>query len=73
VGTEIAPSKAQEEEIESHGAGKVLTIPVLQAAVAIVVHLPKGCEKVEGGPVPGRLALKDATVEKIFQGTVTNS
>lgn len=69
VGTEIAPNKAQSEEIESHGSGKVLTIPVLQAAIAIVVHLPAGCEKVEGGPVPGRLGLKDATVEKIFQGT----
>ncbi|HTB71302.1 MAG TPA: substrate-binding domain-containing protein [Solirubrobacteraceae bacterium] len=71
IGTEIAPSKEQEKEIESHGGGKVLTIPVLQAAVAIIVHLPKGCTKVEGGPTPGRLALKEATVEKIFQGTDT--
>jgi ABC-type phosphate transport system substrate-binding protein len=69
VGTEIAPNKAQSEEILAHGAGKILTIPVLQAAVSIDIHLPVGCEKVEGGPVPGRLALKDATLEKVFQGT----
>jgi ABC-type phosphate transport system substrate-binding protein len=69
VGTEIAPNKKQEEEIESHGSGKVLTIPVLQAAISIDIHLPAGCEKVEGGPTPGRLAFKDATVEKVFQGT----
>jgi ABC-type phosphate transport system substrate-binding protein len=69
VGTEIAPNKVQSEEILAHGAGKILTIPVLQAAISIDIHLPKGCEKVEGGPVPGRLALKDATLEKVFQGT----
>jgi ABC-type phosphate transport system substrate-binding protein len=71
VGTEIAPNKKQSEEITAHGEGKVLTIPVLQAAIAIAVHLPKGCVKVSGGPVPGRLAMKDATVNKIFQGTAT--
>jgi ABC-type phosphate transport system substrate-binding protein len=71
IGTEIAPSKKQEEEIESHGGGKVLTIPVLQAAISIDINLPKGCTKVEGGPAAGRLALKAATVEKIFQGTAT--
>ncbi len=72
VGTEIAPNKKQSEEITSHGtAGTLLTIPVAQPAIAIVVHLPKGCEKVTGGPTPGRLALKDSTVEKIFQGTAT--
>lgn len=71
VGTEIAPNKKQSEEILAHGEGKVLTIPVIQAAISIVVHLPKGCVKVSGGPVPGRLAMKDATVNKIFQGTAT--
>jgi len=71
VGTEIAPSKAQSAEILAHGSGKVLTIPVIQAAISIVFDLPKGCTKVSGGPVPGRVGLKDATLEKIFQGTVT--
>jgi ABC-type phosphate transport system substrate-binding protein len=72
VGTEIAPNKKQSEEITGHGAaGTLLTIPVAQPAIAIAVHLPKGCEKVTGGASPGRLAMKQATVEKIFQGTVT--
>jgi ABC-type phosphate transport system substrate-binding protein len=71
VGTEIAPNKKQSEEITGHGApGTLLTIPVAQPAIAIEIHLPKGCEKAEGGPTPGRLAIKDATLEKIFQGTV---
>lgn len=71
IGTEIAPNKTQSEEIVAHGTGKVLTIPVLQAAIAILIHLPKGCTSVTGGPVPGRLALKDTTLEKVFQGTAT--
>jgi ABC-type phosphate transport system substrate-binding protein len=71
VGSEIAPNKKQAEEITSHGAGgTLLTIPVAQPAIAIVMHLPKGCEKATGGLTPGRIALKDATLEKIFQGTV---
>ncbi|MFI4990026.1 MAG: substrate-binding domain-containing protein [Solirubrobacterales bacterium] len=71
VGSEIAPNKKQAEEITGHGAaGTLLTIPVAQPAIAIVMHLPKGCEKATGGPTPGRIALKDATLEKIFQGTV---
>jgi ABC-type phosphate transport system substrate-binding protein len=72
VGTEIAPNKKQAEEITKHGAaGTVLTIPVAQAAIAVVIHLPAGCEKVKGGPEEGRLAFKDSTVEKLFQGTIT--
>jgi ABC-type phosphate transport system, periplasmic component len=60
--------------MESHSTGtkgKLLqTIPVEQAAVTVSVHLPKGC-KVEGGPIPGRLGLKEATVEKVFRGEIT--
>ncbi len=71
IGSEIAPNKKQAEEITSHGAaGTLLTIPVAQPAIAIIMHLPKGCEKATGGPTPGRIALKDSTLEKIFQGTV---
>ena len=72
IGTEIAPNKTQSEEITSHGAaGTLLTIPVAQPAIAILVHLPAGCEVASGGPSPGRLALKDTVVEKIFQGVDT--
>jgi ABC-type phosphate transport system substrate-binding protein len=70
VGSEIPPNKKQSEEITNHGAaGTLLTIPVAQPAIAILVHLPAGCETASGGPSPGRLALKDSVVEKIFQGT----
>ncbi len=68
VGTEIAPNEAQEKEILSHTVGaKVLTIPVAQIAISVVMHLPKSCT-VEGGPSTGVIALKDSTLEKIFEG-----
>ncbi len=69
IGGEIPPNATQENEIKAHGGGTVLTIPVAQPAIAILIHLPTGCTSVEGGPVPGRLALKDSTLEKVFQGT----
>jgi ABC-type phosphate transport system substrate-binding protein len=75
IGTEIAPNSNQKKEILTHApegtSAQVLTIPVLQAAIAIIVHLPKGCEKVSGGPEPGRLAIKDSVLEKVFQGLDT--
>lgn len=57
----------QKEEIESHKGGKLQTIPVLQAAVTISMHLPEHCT-VTGGPEPGRIALKESVAEKIFRG-----
>jgi ABC-type phosphate transport system substrate-binding protein len=74
-GTDEPPNAAQKTEMESHSTGtkgKLLqTIPVEQAAVTIAVHLPKGC-KVEKAPGsdPGRLALKEASVEKVFRGEI---
>jgi ABC-type phosphate transport system substrate-binding protein len=73
-GTDEPPNLKQKEEIETHSTatkGKLLqTIPILQAAVTISIHLPKGC-KVEGGPIPGRLGLLEAKVEKVFKGEIT--
>jgi ABC-type phosphate transport system substrate-binding protein len=74
VGTDQPPNATQKEEIEVQDNTKtvtksLLTIPVLQAAVAIIVHLPKGCEATST-PTPGRLSLKTATLESIFAGTV---
>jgi ABC-type phosphate transport system substrate-binding protein len=70
--TDEPPNQKQKEEMESHGAaGTVLTIPVEQLAVAIIVHLPENCTAVEGGPTPGRLAVKPATLSKVFQGVAT--
>src|ERR1700683_5216856 len=74
IGVELAPTAAQESnEILAAGpaGAKVLTIPVAQSAIAIVVHLPVGCTNVRGGPVSGRLAIKDAVLEKVFRGVDT--
>jgi len=72
VGTDQPPNATQKEEIEVQDTTatptkSLLTIPVLQAAVAIIVHLPKGCEATST-PTPGRLALKTVTLESIFAG-----
>jgi ABC-type phosphate transport system substrate-binding protein len=71
VDTEIAPSSALENEIEAHGkTGTLLTIPVLQASLAIPVHLPANCTATSTGAA-GRLVLDNVTLEKIFRGTIT--
>jgi ABC-type phosphate transport system substrate-binding protein len=72
VGTDEPPNLEQKEAIEKEGTGgKLLTIPVVQGAEAIIVHLPKGCT-VKDKVVPGRLVLSNATLEKIFHGTETS-
>jgi ABC-type phosphate transport system substrate-binding protein len=71
VGTDEPPNKEQKEAIEKEGTGgKLLTIPVVQGAVAIIVHLPTGCT-VKDKVAPGRLVLSNGTLEKIFHGTLT--
>jgi ABC-type phosphate transport system substrate-binding protein len=72
VGTDEPPNPTQKKEIEANTEGKLLTIPVEQAAVAVAVHLPANCTAVTGGPVPGRIAMKEATVEKIFRANITS-
>jgi ABC-type phosphate transport system substrate-binding protein len=72
VASEEPPNAKQKEQIEKEGTGgKLLTIPVMQAANAIVVHLPKGCTA-KSKATPGRIALSNATLEKIFHGTLTS-
>ena len=73
VGTDQPPNKAFKEEIEAHGAiGTLLTIPTLQASVAIPMHLPKGCTATNKlAAAKGRLVLNNVTLEKIFRGTIT--
>jgi len=76
VAADDPPNAAQEAEIleeENPASGaKVLTIPVLQYAVAIAVHLPEGCTA-EGGKKGAvkRLILSDATLQGIFAHTIT--
>jgi len=81
VGTDEAPNAKQKEEIESHAKlgseeRSLETIPVLQSALAIIVHLPEGCrgqsEVASGTKVIklGRLVFDDATLEGIYRGTI---
>ena len=73
VGTDEAPNATQKAEIESHATGaqerSLETIPVLQAAVAVIVHLPAGCVA-KSEAAPGRLVLNDTTLEGIYRGTI---
>ncbi len=79
--TDEAPNETQKNEIEAFASGaeerSLETIPVLQGAVAVPIHLPEGClasaEYKEGEKIvkPGRLVLNDVTLEKIFRGEIT--
>jgi ABC-type phosphate transport system substrate-binding protein len=73
VGTDQPPNTTQSSEILDKGPGAtVLSIPVLQAALALPIHLPEGCTATGGkkGKVK-RLVLSDATLQGIFAHTIT--
>jgi ABC-type phosphate transport system substrate-binding protein len=74
VGTDEAPSptaKAEIEENETVLQPKTLaTIPVLQAAVAVIVHLPEKCIATSTSN-KGRLVLNNTTLEAIWRGSIT--
>ncbi|MFI5003979.1 MAG: substrate-binding domain-containing protein, partial [Solirubrobacterales bacterium] len=85
-GTDEAPNETQKNEIEKFAPGgergkekpeeegSLESIPVLQAPVAIIIHLPKGCtasaEFKEGEKIIklSRLVLRDDTLEDIYRG-----
>ena len=89
-GTDEAPGKEPIETMEAnreggslkegeHGQlGSVESIPVLQGAVAVIVHLPEFCKSTDvaketpTGPKikQGRLALDDLTINKIYRGEI---
>jgi ABC-type phosphate transport system substrate-binding protein len=73
VGTDQPPNPTQKGEIEGHGVGKVLSIPTLQAAVSVDMHLPAGCTAAESSnkASKGRLVLTLKTLEAIFSRKVT--
>jgi ABC-type phosphate transport system substrate-binding protein len=85
-GTDEAPSATVKEVMEGHeetGAEKgkgesVLSIPVVQGAVAVIVHLPSGCTAASEPKVGkelkkfSRLSLSAEVVEGIFRGSITN-
>jgi len=75
VGTDNAPTQKQREEIESHASSKVgsgvETIPVEQAAVAVIVHLPADCTAKSGKKETkkARIVISNEKLNKIFEGT----
>jgi ABC-type phosphate transport system substrate-binding protein len=77
VVTEEPPNTTQKAEIEGEEITKgsasdsLLTIPVVQEAIAVLVHLPASCTATST-EFPGRLVLDNVTLEKIFQGTINN-
>lgn len=74
LGTDEPPSASQiailEGEESTPTKGSVLTIPVMQVAVSVPVHLPAGCTATSTAS-SGRLVLSQKTLEGIFAGTVT--
>lgn len=73
VGTDQPPNPTQKGEIEKFAKAKLLSIPTIQAAITIVMHLPTGCTSAVSGKKHNikRLALNQKTVEEIFAGTLT--
>jgi ABC-type phosphate transport system substrate-binding protein len=71
VGTDEPPNEEQLKEMETANNGtKIESIPVLQASVAIIVHLPKSCtaENSADTEAAGRFVFTNTTLGKIFQG-----
>lgn len=74
VGTDQPPNPTQISEILEKGpGGEVLSIPMLQAAVALPIHLPEGCTAESGKKKKAikRLVLSDAQLQGIFAHTIT--
>jgi ABC-type phosphate transport system substrate-binding protein len=80
IGVDEPPNEEQltgldsQETAQSEGAESVESIPVAQAAVALIVHLPEGCSantKAAGSKGTGRLTLTDEDVKNIYEGTYT--
>jgi ABC-type phosphate transport system substrate-binding protein len=73
-GTDEPPNATQLENIESNEttptAETVESIPVAQESVAVIVNLPAGCTA-NSEAAPGRLALSDADLAKIWDGVDT--
>jgi len=75
VGTDEAPNPSQKAEIEENEtklvSSDLATIPVLQAAVAVIVHLPAGCTEGTSTSNKGRIVLNNSTLEGIWKGEIT--
>jgi ABC-type phosphate transport system substrate-binding protein len=77
VATDEPVNPEEKKEIENNETTKlaetVQSIPVLQAAVAIIVHLPANCtatNTIKKSPYPGRLVLDNVTLLKVWTGEI---
>jgi ABC-type phosphate transport system substrate-binding protein len=76
VAVDDPPNSPQEAEIlakEETSGAKVLSIPVLQFAVTLPIHLPEGCTATSGKGKAElhRLVLSDVQLQGIFAHTIT--
>jgi ABC-type phosphate transport system substrate-binding protein len=70
VGTDEPPNSGQKAEMEAAaGNTAIQTIPVLQGAVAVLVHLPTGCTATST-PAGGRLVVTNSALEQAFAGKI---
>lgn len=73
LGTDEPPSATQIADLIKHESTQtpesVLTIPVMQVAVAAIVNLPSGCTATSTAN-PGRLVFSQATLQGIYAGTI---
>ena len=71
--TDEPVNASQKAEIEGNEkaseAESVQSIPVLQAAVTVLVHLPAGCTATSTAAT-GRLSIDNVTLEKIWSGEI---
>jgi phosphate transport system substrate-binding protein len=74
VGTDNTVNLSEKESVESKpgktGTSKLLTLPVLQGAIAIVVHLPEGCTATSS-KASGRLEVNQSALEGVYKGSIT--
>jgi ABC-type phosphate transport system substrate-binding protein len=73
ISTDDPPNPSQIKEVEKQESTEtpesVLTIPVVQGAIAVIMHLPAGCTATSTAST-GRLVIGDAELQGIFAGTV---
>jgi ABC-type phosphate transport system substrate-binding protein len=73
VASDDPPNPTQVNEVLKHEStetpGSLLTIPVVQFAEAVIMHLPTGCTATSTAS-PGKLVIGQATLQGIYAGTV---
>jgi ABC-type phosphate transport system substrate-binding protein len=76
LATEEAPNASQASNIEAQEStpgsvtNTVLSIPTAVESINVIVNLPAGCTATSTSN-PGRLVLDNVTLEKIFDGSIT--